>query len=139
MKARAHRPLRRGGTRSGPQASPAARALYLSWALQPFPSRIAGSEEAEGEGTCAEPQEIAPSDHPAVHQLAIFESTPVGPQGAIVPQDCLIQPISGSRGKPSSLSCPKHMLGLALDLPDPLLRYPQLLRQLREGRNLFLL
>jgi hypothetical protein len=30
------------------------------------------------------------------------------------------------------------MLGLALDLPDPLLRHSQLLSQLREGRSLFL-
>ena len=39
----------------------------------------------------------------------------------------------------SDLSRPQHMLSLALKLPDPLLRYPQLLRQLREGRSLFLL
>jgi hypothetical protein len=38
----------------------------------------------------------------------------------------------------SDLSRPQHMLGLALDLPNPLLRYPQLLCQLREGRGLFL-
>src|SRR5215212_9500943 len=39
----------------------------------------------------------------------------------------------------SDLSRPQHMLGLALDLPNPLLRYPQLLCQLREGRSLFLI
>ena len=43
------------GARSCPQASPAARALYLSLALQPFPSRIASSEEADEDGTCGEP------------------------------------------------------------------------------------
>jgi hypothetical protein len=44
-----------GGPGSGPQASPAARALYLSLVLQPFPSRIAGGEEADVGGTCGEP------------------------------------------------------------------------------------
>ena len=38
----------------------------------------------------------------------------------------------------SDLSRPQHMLGLALKLPDPLLRHPQLLRELCEGRGLFL-
>jgi hypothetical protein len=63
-------------------------------ALQPFPSCIAGGEEANGDGTCGEAQEIAPSDLSAVHQLAIFESTPMRPQDAIVPQGCLIDPNS---------------------------------------------
>jgi hypothetical protein len=39
---------------------------------------------------------------------------------------------------PSDLSRPQHMLSLALDLPDPLLRHPQLLRELCEGRGHFL-
>jgi hypothetical protein len=137
-KARAHRRVRRGRTRSGPQASPAARALYLLLAIQPFPLRIAGGEEAAGDGTCGEPQEIAPVDHPFVRDRAIYVSTPMHPQGAVIPQRCLIEPTSRSTGKPSNLSRPQHMLGLALDLPDPLLRHPQFLGQLREGRSLFL-
>ena len=40
--------------------------------------------------------------------------------------------------RPSDLSRPQHTLGLALELPNPLLRYPQLVGQLREGRSLFL-
>ena len=39
----------------------------------------------------------------------------------------------------SDLSRPQHMLSLALELPDPLLRHPQLLRELCEGRGLFLI
>src|SRR5215207_8662301 len=39
---------------------------------------------------------------------------------------------------PSDLSRPQHMLSFALKLPDPLLRHPQLLRELCEGRGLFL-
>jgi hypothetical protein len=39
---------------------------------------------------------------------------------------------------PSGLSRPQHTLGLALELPNPLLRYLQLVRQLREGRSLFI-
>src|SRR5215210_1081904 len=39
---------------------------------------------------------------------------------------------------PSDLSRPQHTLGLALKLPNPLLRHPQLLRELCEGRGLFL-
>ena len=39
----------------------------------------------------------------------------------------------------SDLSRSQHTLGLALDLPDPFLRYPQLLRELCEGRGLFLI
>jgi hypothetical protein len=38
----------------------------------------------------------------------------------------------------SDLSSPQHLLGLALKLPDPLLRHPQLLRELCEGRGIFL-
>jgi hypothetical protein len=38
----------------------------------------------------------------------------------------------------SDLSRPQHMLSFALKLPDPLLRHPQLLRELCEGRGLFL-
>jgi hypothetical protein len=38
----------------------------------------------------------------------------------------------------SDLSLTQHMLGFALKLPDPLLRHPQLLRELCEGRGLFL-
>src|SRR5215213_4129849 len=55
-KARAHRRVRWWRTWSGPQSSPSAQALYLSLVLQPFPSRIVGSEEADGGGgTCGEP------------------------------------------------------------------------------------
>jgi hypothetical protein len=63
-------------------------------ALQPFPSRIAGGEEADEGGTCGEAQEIAPVDHPVVRHRAIFVSTPTHPQGAIIPQRCLIDPNS---------------------------------------------
>jgi hypothetical protein len=39
----------------------------------------------------------------------------------------------------SDLIRSQHTLGLALELPDPFLRHPHLLRQLREGRGLFLI
>src|SRR5215204_4480802 len=142
MKAPTHRPLRRGGTRSGPQASPAACALYLSLALQPFPSRIAGVSQA-----VRRPKERAPALSlrksrrliiPSSISLRFSSPLRWAPKVPSSRKAFLIQPISRSRGKPSSLSRPKHMLGLALDLPDPLLRYPELLRQLSEGHNLLL-
>src|SRR5215217_1768026 len=139
MKARAHRHARRGGTRSGPQASPAARALYLSLALRPFPSCITGSEEAEVGGTCGEFQEIAPVDHPVVRHVRFMcplRCTPKVPSSRKGVSSIRTPEVRIGR---SDLSRPQHMLSLALKLPDPLLRYPQLLRQLREGRSLFLL
>jgi hypothetical protein len=107
-------------------------------ALQPFPSRIAGGEEADGGGTCGEPQEIAPVDHPVVHHLAVFEATPMRPKLPSSRKAVSSIRTPEVRIGSSDLSRPQHMLGLALELPNPLLRYPQLLRQLREGRSLFL-
>jgi len=63
-------------------------------ALQSFSFWIAGGEESGGSGASDEPQEIAPVDHPVVNRRAIFVSTPMRPQVAIVPQDCLIDPNS---------------------------------------------
>jgi hypothetical protein len=63
-------------------------------ALQPFPSRIAGGEQSGGSGASDDPQEIAPVDHPVVNYRAIFVSTPMRPQVAIVPQGWLIDPNS---------------------------------------------
>ena len=39
----------------------------------------------------------------------------------------------------SDLIRSQYTLGLALELPDPFLRYPHLLHQLRKGRSLFLI
>ena len=137
-KARVRR-VRRGWTRPSQKASPATHALYFLLALQPFPLCIAASEEADGGGTCGEPQEIASVDHPVAHHPAIFVSAPMRAQVAIFPHGCLIYPTSRSTVRSPDLSSLQHMLGLSLQLPDPLLRHPQLLRELCEGRGLFLL
>jgi hypothetical protein len=138
MKARAHPRVRRGGTRSGPQASPAARALYFSLALQLSPPVSQ---------TARRPTETAPAVSLRKSCRLIFPPSITLQFSS--PLRCALK-LPSSRKAVSSirtpevrigrsdLSRPQHMLGLALKLPDPLLRHPQLLRELCEGRGLFL-